>query len=104
MSDPDNTPELGITIYEKDPTQGPPCAMACPYGTLYRNYFSMPGRMPQTKHLQINTLDDLIERFVLGPLIEYKNGYIFPKSVQAAREIERIISHANTFREDALHP
>ena len=50
------TPEHGITIYKDDFTQGTVCAMACPYGTLYRNYFGK-YHYPQTENNQINTLD-----------------------------------------------
>ncbi|CAK0791067.1 unnamed protein product [Prorocentrum cordatum] len=34
----DVTPEMGITRYIRDRTQGPCCAIACAAGTLYRNY------------------------------------------------------------------
>jgi hypothetical protein len=40
MVDPSVTREKGITGYAYDGTQGPACAMACPAGTLYRNYFA----------------------------------------------------------------
>ena len=78
MADSDITPEHGITIYKDDFTQGPVCAMACPYGTLYRNYFSMFNFNPQTENYQINTLDELPE-YILERLT-YKNGYTWPKS------------------------
>jgi hypothetical protein len=39
MIDELKTPEHGITNYVLDPTQGPKCAVACPAGTLFRNYF-----------------------------------------------------------------
>ena len=39
MVSPTKTPENGITGYAYDKTQGPSCALACPAGTLYRNYF-----------------------------------------------------------------
>ncbi len=102
MSHPTYTPEMGITIYKDDRTQGPACAMACPYGTLYRNYFSMPGGKPQTIHSQINTLDILTARLGLEGLLTFENGYVFPKSVAAATEIEKRISQSGTFREDVL--
>ena len=39
MVGPKVTPEAGVTIYSKDPTQGPACAIACPAATVFRNYF-----------------------------------------------------------------
>lgn len=74
------TPELGITNYVYDNTQGPACAVACAAGTVYRNYFvavndnTTPG---QTAKHQLNGLD-LAER-LLQPLKHWnvKNGYIF---------------------------
>ena len=39
MTGPDVTPEQGITRYQRDPTQGPACAMAAGAATIYRNYF-----------------------------------------------------------------
>jgi len=87
MVSPEYKPEMGITIYEHDKTQGPVCAMMCPYGTLYRNYFSMPDGMPQTEQNQINTLDELVKEFNLKLL--YKNGYIFPSNESESNSIER---------------
>ena len=91
MSNPEITPEHGITMYQHDHTQGPACAMVCPYGTLYRNYFSMPesGEFdggPQTSVNQKNTLDEL-EKF-LGVNLIKKNGYNHPRSTIDADTIE----------------
>jgi hypothetical protein len=95
MASKETTPEEGITIYVHDHTQGPACAMACPYGTVYRNYFSMPGGMPQTRDSQINTLDDLIREFKLDLI--YENGYISPKTLQVALEINKMLSNPYNF-------
>lgn len=87
------TPEMGVSCYEYDYTQGPACALACAPGTIVRNYFvdvaSLAAtedgvsqrepnqRLPdqrrtsqaqgqstgQREHLQINNLDEL-ERVV----------------------------------------
>ena len=43
MISPNITPDYGITRYILDPTQGPTCAMTCPAGTVYRNYFVGKG-------------------------------------------------------------
>lgn len=63
MIDPGVTPEKGITIYQNDRTQGPSCAMACPAGTLYRNYFT-----------NINTLSK-IESLFDKSFWRMQNGY-----------------------------
>lgn len=57
------TPENGVSVYARDPTQGPACAIACAPGTVYRNYLlplpqaDGPERLGQTGGLQLDTLD-----------------------------------------------
>ena len=78
MVRPGITPEMGISSYEDDLTQGPACAVACGAGTIYRNYFAnVNGQIGQSKNNQIDCLKDIgIE---LGntesSLWEMKNGY-----------------------------
>jgi hypothetical protein len=91
------TPQAGITNYLNDKTQGPVCAMVCPLGTLYRNYFCMPGdgKQPEDKSVndnpqtgtavgtgsgndQINTLTELMNIPQFKDL-RFQNGYIFVK-------------------------
>jgi hypothetical protein len=56
----ETTPELGITGYAHDHTQGPACAMAAAAATVYRNYFVPVGDAPgQTADQQLNGLADL---------------------------------------------
>ncbi len=43
MVGPGVSPSRGIAIYFDDPTQGPKCALACPAGTVYRNYLCQGG-------------------------------------------------------------
>ena len=38
MVGPGVSPRQGIACYSNDPTQGPKCALACPGGTVFRNY------------------------------------------------------------------
>ena len=38
MVGPGVSPREGIAFYCNDPTQGPKCALACPGGTVFRNY------------------------------------------------------------------
>eukprot|EP01040_Poterioochromonas_malhamensis_P011829 gene11829-12906_t len=97
-------PELGITFYCTDHTQGPACALACAAGTMYRNYFTpvpipdsaindLPSSIKrsistegtirgQSKQFQLNTLD-LLEGSLDNAQNEYwfiENGYTFSKS------------------------
>ena len=78
MTSPNFTPEHGIGIYERDPTQGPACAIACGAGTIFRNYFTdLSGHFGQTETHQIDCLEDI--GTALGnsqnELWEMRNGY-----------------------------
>jgi hypothetical protein len=63
MITPEHKPEMGITIYENDPTQGPACAISAAAGTLFRNYFS-----------NVNTLKN-IEALLSKKYWDMTNGY-----------------------------
>lgn len=90
MVNPRVRPDDGITDYWLDRTQGPSCALACPAGTVYRNYFV--GRRGQggPGGSQLDLLSDVGN--VLGnvPVGEgggrrprywkMKNGYALPSS------------------------
>ena len=56
-------PDDGISRYIADYTQGPACALACPAGTVYRNYFASganDGSVGQGKTgVQIDLLSDI---------------------------------------------
>jgi hypothetical protein len=78
MIGPEKTPEHGIGIYERDPTQGPVCAIAAGAGTICRNYLvPVNGRAGQSAENQIDCLADLGE--ALGNqdqrLWTMRNGY-----------------------------
>jgi hypothetical protein len=77
MISPGVTPDDGIDIYERDPTQGPACAIACGPGTIYRNYLiPLDGGTGQTATRQLNLLADLTG--ALGVEIDMRNGYALP--------------------------
>lgn len=60
MIDPSVTPEHGVTRYQRDPTQGPACAIAAGGATIYRNYFVPVGsHNGQTRAQQLNGLAEL---------------------------------------------
>lgn len=72
FSSPKSIPEMGVTIYQYDNTQGPACAIATGPGTVYRNYFTLvDGIKGQTKDRQINCLD-LLETAV-NDIVVYVN-------------------------------
>ncbi len=94
-------PEHGITAYERDPTQGPACAIACGAGTLYRNYFvPVPGSPEpgQSKDYQLNTLDEL-ETYLSNHermFFYVKNGYTF----SSPEQLEQLNQHFRSFSSD----
>jgi len=60
MIGPDVTPEHGVARYQRDPTQGPACAIAAGAATMYRNYFVPVGtQVGQTRDYQIDCLADV---------------------------------------------
>lgn len=70
-------PEVGITDYIKDKTQGPACAIAAAPGTYYRNYLCMDCEKPQNKDKQLNTLEFLDHEIQNeNKYFSIKNGYI----------------------------
>ena len=103
MANPKSTPEMGITIYQHDRTQGPVCAMACPSGTLYRNYFAMPlhnGDIDGTaqseyRNCQLNMLDgvmsDLIKETPPIHMVE-QNGYILPMTLSDITNLKNLLA------------
>lgn len=93
MIHPDVTPDMGVTGYENDRTQGPACAMACGAGLIYRNYFvPVNGEIGQAAERQLNMLDQFEQ--LLLPLVkkhakqnfeslwQMKNGYALPSAEQ----------------------
>lgn len=116
MADPDITPQVGITNYWNDKTQGPVCAMVCPFGTLYRNYFCMPadGKQPEDKSVndnpqtgidaavagsvndQINTLTELM-KIPQFTNLRFQNGYIFVKDKGQLDAINTYLSTPENF-------
>lgn len=104
MVSPQVTPEKGITIYARDHTQGPACAMACSAGTLYRNYF-VPVRhqVGQTADGQIDCLD-LIGQALQNEekqLWEMRNGYALLR-VDELLHINSILSQYNDQQREAI--
>ena len=89
MCGPNETPEMGVSKYAGDPTQGPACALACFPGTVYRNYFvPLGGHTGQSREHQVDCLEDLGRE--LGntgqSLWRMRNGY----ALATARGLEQI--------------
>jgi hypothetical protein len=104
MVSPTVTPEMGVGIYDFDPTQGPACAIAAGAGTIYRNYFApVNGRIGQSENNQIDCLADL--GAALGNtknyLWEMKNGYALA-SYDGLLEISRRLESASASELDEL--
>ena len=90
MMAPDVTPEWGVGIYERDPTQGPACAIAAGAGTIFRNYFvEVNGSIGQSEDNQIDCLAGI--GTLLGNteqrLWRMVNGYVLP-SAAGLKEIK----------------
>lgn len=82
MIGPGITPEAGVGCYERDPTQGPACAIAAGAATVFRNYFvPMSGGIGQTATRQLDGLADLGAALAddlnvsLDVLWHMRNGY-----------------------------
>lgn len=104
MVGPDVTPDAGVTIYERDRTQGPACAIACGAGTIYRNYLAPAGDQPgQTADRQLDALADL--GAALGnegdALWQMRNGYALASEAGLAAIAERLAA-ASPAERDAL--
>ena len=104
MVSPSVTPEAGVGRYERDPTQGPACAIAAGAGTIYRNYFAKVGeKVGQTAERQIDCLRDLGDALgnANGRLWSMRNGYALA-SEQGLREITKRLEAASEAERGAL--
>lgn len=104
MVGPELTPEHGIGIYERDPTQGPACAIACGAGTIFRNYLvPLDGGIGQSSARQIDCLADLGHALgnADGSLWTMRNGYALPRPGGLAA-VARRLSQASAAERDAL--
>jgi hypothetical protein len=104
MVSPSVTPEQGVGIYQRDPTQGPACAVAAGAGTIYRNYLvPVDGQLGQSAARQIDCLADLGAALGNGDgrLWRMRNGYALA-SLQGLEEISRRLSTASEGERDQL--
>lgn len=103
MVGPGVKPESGVSQYALDPTQGPACALACPAGTVFRNYFASPcgllkGQAGGDSH-QLNGAA-LIEKLLDNDRHKYwhvTNGYLIPRDNTTMAQVgARIASSGGT--------
>ncbi len=104
MVTPHITPQMGVGIYEDDPTQGPACAIAAGAGTIYRNYFvPLNGEVGQSTTNQIDTLADIAK--ALGnnnnSLWKMQNGYAL-LSLEGAQKVNQHLQNLNETQKDKL--
>ena len=99
------TPNMGVTIYSDDPTQGPACAMACPSALVYRNYF-----VKHTKNgshyngqcvQQIDNLEDIGKLLgnTTNQLWNMQNGYVIIDNVA---NLEQVSNAITTYTSDSV--
>ena len=101
-----SSPREGIAFYCNDPTQGPKCALACPGGTVFRNYLVNKRGQGDT---QIDLLADVGR--VLGNTDEcywtMQNGYAMPVAMRdLAQKLEaspRLIEEAEAALRVGVH-
>jgi hypothetical protein len=96
------SPALGITRYEFSRNQGPSCALACPAGTLYRNYFvKMPdGTSGQTETNQINNLGEFLQKLnelELSEAVYMSNGILISNNQE---KLKTLAGHLRSISED----
>eukprot|EP00614_Pseudopedinella_elastica_P017427 CAMPEP_0172654222 /NCGR_PEP_ID=MMETSP1068-20121228/244221_1 /TAXON_ID=35684 /ORGANISM="Pseudopedinella elastica, Strain CCMP716" /LENGTH=566 /DNA_ID=CAMNT_0013468663 /DNA_START=507 /DNA_END=2207 /DNA_ORIENTATION=+ len=80
MVGPGVSPASGISQYFSDPTQGPKCALACPAGTVYRNYLCQGGKGQGKKQLDCLADTGRVVGNENGAIWTMQNGYALPKS------------------------
>jgi hypothetical protein len=105
MVSPNVTPELGVTRYESDPTQGPACAIAAGAATIYRNYFApIEGSEGQTATRQFDGLADLgaalsgALKLPVASLWRMQNGY----ALGTQSGLDAIARHLGTLATDQI--
>jgi hypothetical protein len=108
MVSPNVTPEMGVTRYASDLTQGPACAIAAGAATIFRNYFASVGEQQgQTTELQIDCLNRMGHEFetALGrpvsELWEMRNGYALC-TADGLRSIARHLESLDERSRDSL--
>ena len=108
MVSPNITPEMGVTRYAGDRTQGPACAIAAGAATIFRNYFAPVGtQQGQTTELQIDCLSRMGQEFETAfgrtntKHWDMRNGYALC-TADGLRSITRHLESLDEGSRDAL--
>ena len=99
MTGPSIFPEYGITIYAKDKTQGPACAMCAPAGLAYRNYIYDGG---QTHNKQIDMSSKLLDYLKTKDnkiTWNVRNGYLLFDNEYKLKKINELLQDKEIFKE-----
>ena len=101
MFGPTITPKHGVTIYAKDHTQGPKCAIACAAGTVFRNYlWNGVGQADG----QLDCLSDVAS--LVGNeeqrYWEMKNGYALPHTASSMSELAARLANEEGLAEQVV--
>ena len=98
MVGPGVRPEDGVTRYASDRTQGPVCAMACPAGTVFRNYFVNGSGQNNGRQLDGSMEIAKVLNNEKNNYWTMSNGYMLSKRKSSIREISELIDN-----DDDLH-
>lgn len=90
---PGTGPEVGISCYSLEATQGPACAIACPAGTVYRNYF-VRGVGQGTSGEQVDALAELGQFLDNGRKGYWtvRNGFCMPRTAGSIHALSTELS------------
>ena len=103
MTGPGVSPRRGVAIYVDDPTQGPKCALACPGGTVFRNYLVEHGSSRGQGDRQIDCLAD-VGAAVGNASHEYwkmQNGYCLPSGAGSIKRLATRLEAEPNLAEEA---
>jgi hypothetical protein len=95
MVGPGVAPDSGVTGYFRDRTQGPACALTCPAGTLFRNYFvqttdpstgrQFVGQCRGGRQINLaSSVEEVLENEKHG-YWALRNGYLLPAKGKMAK-------------------
>lgn len=102
MVGPDVRPEDGVTRYVFDRTQGPACALACPAGTVWRNYFWAGRGQAGGDDQQLDTTRDaaaLLDNQKHN-YWQMNNGYLLPTRKDGLAELAQRLTTEPGLRDE----
>lgn len=106
MVGPGITPEKGITIYARDHTQGPACALACPAALVVRQFFAHGDKgQGGAGGQQIDTLSEVGDFLGngSGELWRVRNGYCIPTVGSRGEKLSSMACVASAISDPAIY-